>query len=192
MQQRALEQPEDHDEMEPRARRSPRQRQGRRHRRPPQEHDRRRDGGAATSAACSWPSATRRTPTSSEGQLELDAKGYIVWTMPQRTYTSVEGRLRRRRRGRQLLPPGRHRRRHRLHGRPRRRTLAGGEGVSLKQQAAGRRQRCKKLPAVRCPLPAIYAGSTPPQHRGPSGPRPLPSSLPPTRADPASDRSSPA
>jgi thioredoxin reductase (NADPH) len=25
------------------------------------------------------------------GQLKLDSKGYIVWTTPQRTYTSVEG-----------------------------------------------------------------------------------------------------
>ena len=33
----------------------------------------------------------------------------------------------RRRRGRRLLPPGGHRRRQRLHGRPGRRTLAGGE-----------------------------------------------------------------
>ncbi|HZZ79096.1 MAG TPA: FAD-dependent oxidoreductase, partial [Gemmataceae bacterium] len=26
-----------------------------------------------------------------EGQLKLDDKGYILWTKPQRTYTSVEG-----------------------------------------------------------------------------------------------------
>jgi thioredoxin reductase (NADPH) len=26
-----------------------------------------------------------------KGQLELDAAGYIKWTQPQRTYTSVEG-----------------------------------------------------------------------------------------------------
>ena len=25
------------------------------------------------------------------GQLQLDDKGYVVWTAPQRTYTSVEG-----------------------------------------------------------------------------------------------------
>jgi thioredoxin reductase (NADPH) len=25
------------------------------------------------------------------GQLKLDDKGYVVWTAPQRTYTSVEG-----------------------------------------------------------------------------------------------------
>ena len=36
------------------------------------------------------------------------------------------GRVRRRRRGRRLLPPGRHGRRQRLHGRPGRRALAGG------------------------------------------------------------------
>lgn len=26
-----------------------------------------------------------------KGQIDLDPKGYVVWTQPQRTYTSVEG-----------------------------------------------------------------------------------------------------
>ena len=40
-------------------------------------------------------------------------------------------RLCRRRRGRRLLPPGHHLRRHRLHGRPRRRAVSGGEGAVI-------------------------------------------------------------
>ena len=44
-------------------------------------------------------------------------------------------RLRGGRRGRQLLPPGDHRGGNRLPGRPRRGTLAGGEGISLIQAA---------------------------------------------------------
>ena len=46
-------------------------------------------------------------------------------------------RFRRRRRGRRLLSPGRHRRRQRLHGRPGRRTLAGGERGVEKLYSSG-------------------------------------------------------
>ena len=42
-------------------------------------------------AACSWRSATRRTRRSSKASWRLTDKGYIQWTTPLRTYTSVEG-----------------------------------------------------------------------------------------------------
>src|SRR5262249_47434423 len=48
------------------------------------------------------------------------------------------GRLRRRRRGGQLLSPGRHRRRHRLHGGAGRRALAAGARRTLSASAAWR------------------------------------------------------
>ena len=52
----------------------------------------RRDRRSWRAAACSWRSATRRTPISWKGQLELDAeRATSSWTTPQRTYTSVEG-----------------------------------------------------------------------------------------------------
>ncbi len=61
-----------------------------------------------------------------KGQLATTDKGYIKWTTPFRTFTTVEGVFRRRRRGRRLLSPGHHFGRHRLHGGARCRTLAGG------------------------------------------------------------------
>ena len=57
------------------------------------------------------------------GVLDMDENGYLV-TQPGSTYTNIDGRLRLRRRAGPHLPPGDHRRRHRLHGRHRRRTLA--------------------------------------------------------------------
>ena len=54
-------------------------------------------------------------------QIELDDTGYIV-TKPGTTQTNVEGVFARWRCSRQNLPPGRHRRWLRLHGRPRSRT----------------------------------------------------------------------
>ena len=100
-------------EVEPRPRRGARQRQGRRHRRPAEEHGgRQHRKHVPTSAASSWRSATRRTPTSSTASWSWTPRATSSWTKPQRTYTSVEGRLRGRRRGRQLLPPGGHGGRH--------------------------------------------------------------------------------
>ena len=47
------------------------------------------NGRTSRSTACSWPSATPRTPVLFQGQLELDANGYIVTHMGSRT--SVPG-----------------------------------------------------------------------------------------------------
>ena len=52
------------------------------------------DRAARTSsppAACSWRSATRRTPTSSKANWQLNDKGYIKYTTLMRTFTSVQG-----------------------------------------------------------------------------------------------------
>ena len=57
-----------------------------------------------------------------QGQLDLDAEGYLKVDRPS-TRTNIDGRLRRRRRGRPPLPPGDHRRRHRLFRGARRRAL---------------------------------------------------------------------
>ena len=64
-----------------------------------------------------------------KGQVEMNEKGYIRWTETAPHRYQRGRRVRRRRRRRRLLPPGDHLRRHRLHGRPRCRTLAGGEGI---------------------------------------------------------------
>ena len=58
-----------------------------------------------------------------EGQLELDENGYIVTARRLHAHLG-RGRVRRRRRAGPRLPPGDHRRRHRLHGRDRGRALA--------------------------------------------------------------------
>ena len=70
-----------------------------------------------------------------KGKLVLTEKKYLKWTTPSRTYTSVEGVLCGRRRGRRLLSSGHYRRRQRLHGRARCRTLAGGERVVMPRSA---------------------------------------------------------
>ena len=57
-------------------------------------------------------------------QLDMDENGYL--RHHHRHPHQRRGRLRRRRRGRPRLPPGHHRRRHRLHGGHRRRALARG------------------------------------------------------------------
>ena len=56
------------------------------------------------------------------GQLDMDAAGYLM-TLPGSTATKHPRRVRLRRRRRPRLPPGGHRRRHRLHGGDRRRAL---------------------------------------------------------------------
>ena len=128
MAQRAHGQSEDRDHVEPRRRRSAGRRQGGRHRRAAQEHGRQAAARRRRRPACSWPSATRPTRTSSKASWRLTAKKYIKWTDAVPHEHQRRRRFRRRRRGRRLLPPGGHRRRHRLHGGARRRTLAGGQG----------------------------------------------------------------
>ena len=96
-----------------------------RDRRPPEEHRRRARPGTGRSPASSWPSATRPTRPSSKGKLELTDKKYIKLDHAAADLHQRRGRVCRRRRGRRLLPPGGHRRRQRLHGRPGRRALAG-------------------------------------------------------------------
>ena len=63
-----------------------------------------------------------------KGKLELTEKKYIQLDHARPDLHQRGGRFCRRRRGRRLLSPGHHRRRQRLHGRPGRRTLAGGPG----------------------------------------------------------------
>ena len=63
MQERALGESEDPNGVEPHARRSAGQRQGRRHRRAARQHQRRQRIASCPPAACSWRSATRRTRT---------------------------------------------------------------------------------------------------------------------------------
>ena len=57
------------------------------------------------------------------GQVDLDDEGYVLVESPSTPHQPA-GRLRRRRPGRPHLPPGDHRRRHRLRRRPRRRALS--------------------------------------------------------------------
>ena len=70
----------------------------------------RRRAASCRPTACSSRSATRRTPSCSQGKLPLDAEGYIL-TTPDSTATDIAGRLRGRRREGQGLPPGGDRRR---------------------------------------------------------------------------------
>ena len=71
-----------------------------------------------------------------KGQLELEDNGYVR-TFDGTTRTSVDGRLRLRRRPGPLLPPGRHRGRVGLHGRHRRRALARRARASSREQNRG-------------------------------------------------------
>ena len=86
-------------------------------------HQRRLERASSRPRACSSPSATAPTPISSSGQLDMDAvrlpQGEAPVDPRQR-----RGRVRRRRRDGPELPPGGHRRRHRLPGGDRRRALA--------------------------------------------------------------------
>ena len=72
-----------------------------------------------------------------KGQLELEDNGYVR-TFGGTTRTSVDGRLRLRRRAGRLLPPGRHLGRLGLHGRHRRRALARDARASSGGNRTGR------------------------------------------------------
>ena len=76
--------------------------------------------------ACSWPSATSPTPAFSRGSCPWMRPAICRWKGLQPHRNS--GRLRLRRRAGPRLPPGHHRRRLRLHGRHRRRTVARRTG----------------------------------------------------------------
>ena len=89
---------------------------------PPAQRRDRRDRGHRRPTAPSSRSATSRNSEIVAGQVDTDEDGYIV-TEAGSTRTNLGRRLRRRRRRRPHLPPGGHRRRHRLHGRPRRRVV---------------------------------------------------------------------
>ena len=78
------------------------------------------------SPASSSASATRPTRPFCKAQLELTDKRLHRLDHAHADLHQRARRVRRRRRGRRLLSPGRHRRRHGLHGGAGRRTLAGG------------------------------------------------------------------
>ena len=78
----------------------------------------------STPVACSSPSATCPTPPCSSAQLDMDENGYIK--THRRHPHQRRRRVRLRRRPGPRLPPGRHRSRLGLHGRPRRRAMARG------------------------------------------------------------------
>ena len=132
MHERALDNPKIEMDWNSRARRSAGQRQGRRHRRAAR---RARSTASTTNCAASGVFlAIGHTPNTAflEGQVATDRQRLhqVDHAIPHQHQRGR--RVRRRRRGRRLLPPGDHRRRHRLHGRARRRTLAGAsEGHSI-------------------------------------------------------------
>ena len=72
-------------------------------------------------------------------QIDTDEDGYIL-TEAGSTRTNLGRRLRRRRRRRPHLPPGGHRRRHRLHGRPRRRVVPARHAALARGPLAARRR----------------------------------------------------
>ena len=74
-----------------------------------------------------------------DGQVDTDEDGYIV-TQAGSTRTNLDGRLRGRRRRRPHLPPGDHRRRLRLHGRPRRRVVPARHAALAGGPLAARRR----------------------------------------------------
>ena len=85
------------------------------------------------------------------GQLEMDDVGYIKVQEPT-TKTNVPGRLRRGRRDGPDLPPGGHRRRHRLPRRDRRRALARGASRLTRARCPAPRPRSR--PSAPCASPA--------------------------------------
>ena len=100
-------------------------------------HAHRREARRRRARASSSRSATSRNTQFLKGQITTDESGYIVLPDRAQHVHQRRGRLRRRRRRRQGLPPGRHRRRHRLHGRARRRALAGCAGDRLTRRSRG-------------------------------------------------------
>ena len=81
------------------------------------------------------------------GKLELDDKGYVRWTTPQRTNTSVEGVFAAGDVADSYYRAGGHGRGHRLHGGAGRRALAGRAGMGVAVPTAGKaiRQRGRTL-----------------------------------------------
>ncbi len=90
------------------------------------------------------------------GQVDLDENGYVLVDHPS-TRTNLDGRLRLRRPGRPPLPPGDHRRRHRLRGRARRRAVP--------RRARPRRLRGRRPPSA----PTLEAEAARPSRCRPPG-----------------------
>ena len=130
MAERADGQSEDRNPMEPHAGRSVGQRQGRRHRRPPAKL-----GGPTRPGKRSHRRVPGHRPHAQHGLLEGQAgadREEVSEVDHAEPHVYQRGRrLCGRRRGRRLLPSGRHGRRQRLHGRLGRRTLAGSQGTVM-------------------------------------------------------------
>ena len=130
MQDRVLEEPEDQDRLQLGRRRGPRRLEGRGHGRARQEPQDERDD--RSSPATGFFVAIGHTPNTDlfKGQLELHDNGYIK-TKPGTALHERARRLRVRRRAGLHVPPGRDGRGHGLHGRARRRAVAGGSRNAL-------------------------------------------------------------
>ena len=123
MQDRARSEPEDPLPVEQRRHRGPRRRrQGER----PRPRGHRQTGATDILPVTGLFVAIGHQPNTDlfKGQLAMEDNGYLI-TEPGSSRTNVEGVFACRRRAGPHLPPGRHRRRFRLHGRHRRRALAG-------------------------------------------------------------------
>ena len=127
---------------------------------------RRRRTASSTTCGCatSRPTRSRTSPPTApssrsatcpkseivEGQVDTDEDGYIV-TEAGSTRTNLARRLRRRRRRRPHLPPGGHRRRLRLHGRPRRRVVPARHAALARGPLAARAASRSRSPRRRAP-----------------------------------------
>ena len=117
---------------------------------------------SSPSPACSSPSATTRAPSCVTGQVDLDDDGYVLVDAPLHPHQPAR-RLRLRRPRRPHLPPGDHRRRHRLRRRPRRRALPRRPRPPGVHRRGGRRGRevIDETDSGATPTPAPPSAPTP-------------------------------